>query len=102
MKQVGLYEAKTKLSALVAELEATGEVIALTRHGKVVAELTLPRAQVSPKAGMLASGGFHIADDFDRAESGFEDFFTEAEGTEAVSRRIAEDPADYRQEEPEA
>ena len=39
MTTIGLYEAKTKLSALVAEIEASGEQILLTRHGKIVAEL---------------------------------------------------------------
>ena len=54
MKEVGLYQAKTQLSALVAEVAATGEGIALTKHGEVVAELH-PPANQAPKRGCLKS-----------------------------------------------
>lgn len=40
MKEVGVLEAKTNLSALLAEVEATGQAIAITRHGKRVARIT--------------------------------------------------------------
>ncbi len=76
MKEIGLYEAKTKLSALVAGMEASGEAVALTRHGKVVAELHPPSAQ-APKRGCLKSGSFRMAADFDADALGFEDFFGE-------------------------
>ncbi len=33
MKEVGLYQAKTQLSALVAKVVAKGDGIALTKHG---------------------------------------------------------------------
>ena len=75
MKNVGLYEAKTNLSALIAELEATGDPIALTRHGVVVAELIPPSRKVSPKRGCLKSADFHLADDFSKDSLGFEDFY---------------------------
>ena len=39
MKIVNIHEAKTKLSALLAEVEATGETVLIYRHGKPVAEL---------------------------------------------------------------
>ena len=42
MKEVGLYEAKKKISSLVQEVQESGNSIALTRHGKVVAELRPP------------------------------------------------------------
>ena len=42
MKHVGMFEAKTNLSALVEEVEKGGSVI-ITRHGKPVAKLV--RAQ---------------------------------------------------------
>ena len=48
MKEVDLYQAKTQLSALVAEVAATGEGIALTKYGEVVAEL-YPPANQAPK-----------------------------------------------------
>jgi len=39
MKIVNIHEAKTKLSALLAEVEATGETVLICRHGKPVAKL---------------------------------------------------------------
>ena len=47
MREVSLFEAKQKLSALVAEAEA-GETIAITRHGRVVARLGPPAPVRSP------------------------------------------------------
>lgn len=47
MKAVGILEAKTNLSALVSEVERTGEAIAITRHGKRIAELTPPTPPVA-------------------------------------------------------
>jgi antitoxin (DNA-binding transcriptional repressor) of toxin-antitoxin stability system len=46
MKEVGVLEAKTHLSALLDEVSAGGEVV-ITRHGKPIAKLVrsgLPRA----------------------------------------------------------
>ncbi len=40
MKEVALYEAKNKLSALVQEVEATGAEVIITRHGKPAARLS--------------------------------------------------------------
>jgi prevent-host-death family protein len=39
MKIVNIHEAKTKLSALLAEVEETGEKVRICRHGKPVADL---------------------------------------------------------------
>lgn len=53
MRSVGVLEAKTNLSALLDEVETTGEAIVITRHGKAVARLTpenqfpLPRRRLS-------------------------------------------------------
>ena len=33
MKRVGIFEAKTRLSSLVAEIMAEGEVFQITKHG---------------------------------------------------------------------
>lgn len=41
MDEVGVFEAKTKLSALLDRVEK-GEEILITRHGKPVARLTAP------------------------------------------------------------
>ncbi len=43
MIQVNTHEAKTKLSALLAKLEADGEPVLICRNGKAVAQLSLVR-----------------------------------------------------------
>jgi prevent-host-death family protein len=43
MRSVGVLEAKTNLSALLDEVETTGEAIVITRHGKAVARLSPER-----------------------------------------------------------
>lgn len=43
MRSVGVLEAKTNLSALLEEVETSGEAIVITRHGKAVARLTPER-----------------------------------------------------------
>ncbi len=68
MKQVGLYEAKSKLSALVSALIESGDPVSLTKHGQVVAELR-PPSSGSPTRGGLASQDFYISPDFDRLPS---------------------------------
>lgn len=90
MKSVGLYDAKTKLSALIAEIESSGEKIQLTRHGKVVAELCAPAPVTSPVRGCLKSAHFKMAEDFDAPEVGFEDFFNEDDHA-----MVAEEKANY-------
>lgn len=39
MTQVGILEAKTRFSALVDQVEAGGEAVIITRHGRPVARL---------------------------------------------------------------
>lgn len=39
MREIALYDAKNGLSALVQEVEETGEEIIITRHGKPAARL---------------------------------------------------------------
>ncbi|MBM3572503.1 MAG: type II toxin-antitoxin system prevent-host-death family antitoxin [Alphaproteobacteria bacterium] len=55
MKTVGVYQAKTQLTKLLAEVEA-GARITITRHGHPVAELGPPRApqRRSPDAAVAA------------------------------------------------
>jgi len=74
MKEVGLYEAKTKISSLVQQVQASGQSIALTKHGKVVAQLC-PPSRTSPTRGCLKGKNFQMSGDFDQPELGFEDFF---------------------------
>lgn len=40
MREVALYDAKNKLSALVQEIEETGGEVIITRHGKPAARLS--------------------------------------------------------------
>jgi prevent-host-death family protein len=47
MKEVGAYEAKTRLPSLLREVEA-GETIIITRHGKPIARIV--PAQIDDKA----------------------------------------------------
>jgi prevent-host-death family protein len=51
MKHVGIFEAKTHLSALLEEVEKGGEVT-ITRHGKPVAKLV--RTTEEPSADVMA------------------------------------------------
>jgi prevent-host-death family protein len=55
MKEVALYEAKNKLSALLDEV-ATGKQITITRHGKAVARLVPEPAFDRAKARQAAEG----------------------------------------------
>ncbi len=49
MKNITVVEAKSRFSALLAEVEA-GEEIAVTRHGKVVARLVPDRPHMAADA----------------------------------------------------
>lgn len=49
MKSVSIVEAKSRFSALLAEVEA-GEEVAVTRHGKIVARLVPDRRRVAADA----------------------------------------------------
>jgi len=46
MKEVGAFEAKNKLSALL-DLVEQGEEVVITRHGKEVARLVPPKGRVN-------------------------------------------------------
>jgi prevent-host-death family protein len=65
MTEVGMREARTKLSQLVARAEA-GEEIVLTRRGTPVARL-VPVTRKHSLAAVRGAlrGRIHIADDFD-------------------------------------
>lgn len=63
MKQVNLYEAKTKLSRLV-EAAAAGEEVIIARAGKPVARLSaLEKPRQERRLGVL-DGRMKIPDDF--------------------------------------
>ncbi|HCQ33824.1 MAG TPA: type II toxin-antitoxin system prevent-host-death family antitoxin [Verrucomicrobiales bacterium] len=66
MRRIGIFEAKTKLSSLVAEIMTDGEVFHITKHGRTVAELRPAGPQPNlPKRGMARGSGFWMAEDFD-------------------------------------
>lgn len=54
MKQIGAFEAKNTLSALLDQVER-GEVVIITRHGREVARLVPPKGVVSRDAGRDAA-----------------------------------------------
>ncbi len=60
MTEVALYEAKNRLSELIERVQR-GEVIAITRRGKVVAQLSLPDAQDSAAAARDAVADLRAA-----------------------------------------
>lgn len=63
MKKVNIYEAKTRLSELVAEA-AAGEEVVIARAGTPVARLTGIRAPARKRRLGLLDGRFRIPEDF--------------------------------------
>jgi prevent-host-death family protein len=62
--QVGMHEAKTKLSQLVERAE-NGEEIVIARNGKPAVKLVpVPRKKPFAEARGIFKGQIHIADDF--------------------------------------
>jgi prevent-host-death family protein len=49
MREVGVLEAKTQLSALLAEIEKTGEPVVITRHGRPIAKIVPPTGAVDAR-----------------------------------------------------
>ncbi len=61
---VTIYEAKTHLSKLIAEVERTGEEIVIRRHNVPVAKLVPFRASAEPRR-LGGWGPVVVHDDFD-------------------------------------
>ena len=61
MAQVSIHEAKTKLSALIAQVERLGEKVTICRYGRPVAELVPvqhgSRTQVDSKLSQVTIKG---------------------------------------------
>ncbi len=66
MKKVNIYEAKTRLSQLVAEA-ASGRDVVIARAGRPVARLTRLVGTTRKRRLGLLDGRFRIPDDFNRA-----------------------------------
>jgi prevent-host-death family protein len=75
MTQIGMHEAKTKLSQLVERAEA-GEDIVIARNGKPVARL-VPVASAKSLASIRGAwrGRVRMADDFDELPDDIGDAF---------------------------
>jgi len=67
METVNLYEAKTRLSALV-ERAAAGEEIVIAKNGVARARLVSVTATSTPRRPANAMKISHIAEDFDAAD----------------------------------
>jgi prevent-host-death family protein len=63
-REVGAFEAKTHLSALLDAVE-DGAVITITRHGQRIAELRPAAQRARPRFGSARGDGFMLAADFD-------------------------------------
>jgi prevent-host-death family protein len=75
MAQVGMHEAKTKLSQLVQRAEA-GEEIVIARNGKPVARLVPVQAKASlTEVRGVWRGRVWMADDFDELPDDIADAF---------------------------
>ena len=61
MSTVSIHEAKTRLSALIAEVERVGESVTICRYGRPVAELVPVRhgrrTQVDPELSQVTVKG---------------------------------------------
>ena len=61
MAQVSLHEAKTRLSALIAQVERLGDKVTICRYGRPVAELVPiqhgSRTQVDPELSQVTVKG---------------------------------------------
>jgi len=66
MKKVNIYEAKTRLSQLVAEA-ASGQDVVIARAGRPVARLTRLAGTTRKRRLGLLDGRFRIPDDFNRS-----------------------------------
>jgi prevent-host-death family protein len=62
---VSIYDAKTHLSQLIAQVEATGEEIVIRRHNVPVAKLVPFRPVAEPRRLGRWAGHVVIHDDFD-------------------------------------
>lgn len=65
MSAVSIYEAKSHLSQLIAQVERTGEEVIIRRHNVPVARLVPYRPVVQPRQLGGWEGQVHVEPDFD-------------------------------------
>jgi prevent-host-death family protein len=70
MSAVSIYEAKSHLSQLIAQVERTGEEVVIRRHNVPVARLVPYRPVIQPRQLGGWEGQVEIADGFDELPSG--------------------------------
>lgn len=63
-RTVNVYEAKTKLSSLLSEVETGGEIV-IARAGRPIARLVRIGAEAGPRKPGAWRGRVQIHDDFD-------------------------------------
>ena len=73
MKEVGVLEAKTRLSALIDEAGA-GEDVVITRHGRPVAKLVRPDTLRQPAGPEVAARIRALREEVERKYGVDEDF----------------------------
>jgi len=71
---VNIYDAKTRLSALIAQVEQTGEEIVIRRHNVPVAKL-VPFRPVLPPRRLGGWGPIKVSEDFDALPDDVADAF---------------------------
>jgi prevent-host-death family protein len=72
--EVGAFEAKTKLSSLLAQVER-GKSFYITKHGRRVAEVKpVAPKRPRPKFGSGKHTILYLAPDFDVTPDGFKDY----------------------------
>lgn len=76
MTTVNVYEAKARLSALIAEAEQGGEVV-IARAGRPVVRLIAISRPTLPREPGALRGRIHVADDFDAYDADIERLFTD-------------------------
>lgn len=75
MTTVNIYEAKTRLSALIAEAEAGGEVV-IAKAGRPVVRLVPVDQPLSPRTPGAMKGKIELAEDFDAFDAEIERWFS--------------------------
>lgn len=74
-KSVNIYDAKTRLSRLIADVES-GDEITISRNGRPVARLVPYRSVCADRTPGVWAGRVTIADDFDEfSATGEADWF---------------------------
>ncbi len=74
MTVVNIYEAKAHLSALIAEVEAGGDVV-IARAGKPAVRLIRAHGRTEPRQPGSMAGRIVINDDFDTYDATIEGLF---------------------------